>query len=84
MERERPIDIRFDPAHYRICILGTLDEQWSDYLGGMTIKYANDAKRGVMSILMGCLTDQAALIGILTALYDLGCPILSVEYQEAS
>jgi hypothetical protein len=60
----------FDPAMYRICILGSLDEQWSDYCGGMTI-------------LAHRLADQSTLIGVLNALHDIGCPILSVECVEA-
>jgi putative transposase len=35
-----------------------------------------------MTILAGRLADQSALIGVLTSLYDIGCPILSVEYIE--
>ena len=37
MEKYRPDSSMFEPATYRICILGTLDKQWSDYYGGMTI-----------------------------------------------
>jgi hypothetical protein len=32
----------------------------------------------------GRLVDQSALVGILTSLHDIGCPILSVERMEAS
>jgi len=60
----------FDPARYRICIVGILDEQWSNYCGGMTI-------------LTGRLADQSALIGVLNALRDIGCPLLAVECVEA-
>ncbi len=68
---------------YRICILGSLDEQWSDYCGGMTIEQVSDPKRAAMTILTGRLADQSALIGVLNALHDIGCPILSVECVEA-
>ncbi len=82
MERYRSSSSLKEPALYRICILGTLDKQWSDYYGGMTIEHESDPQRGAVSILMGKLADQAALIGVLDALYDIGCPILSVEYRE--
>jgi len=36
-----------------------------------------------VTILMGRLIDQAALIGVINSLYDLGCPLLSVECVEA-
>ncbi len=83
MEICRPSASLFDPAMYRICILGILDEQWSDYCGGMTIEQVSDPKRAAMTILTGRLADQSALIGVLNALHDIGCPILSVEYVEA-
>jgi hypothetical protein len=34
------------------------------------------------TVLEGSLPDQAALIGILTGLYDLGLPLLRVECVE--
>jgi hypothetical protein len=83
MEICRPSANLFDPARYRICILGSLDEQWSDYCGGMTIEQVSDPKRSAMTILTGRLADQSALIGVLNALHDIGCPILSVECVEA-
>lgn len=70
MEECRPGSSLFEPAMYRISILGTLDKNWSDYCGGMTI-------------LTGRLADQCALIGVLNSLHDIGCPILSVEYLDA-
>lgn len=79
MERYHPGVSLFEPAIYRICILGTLEKQWSDYCGGMTIEHVSGPKRSAMSILTGRLPEQAALIGILNSLYDFGCPLLSVE-----
>ena len=73
----------FDPARYRIRIVGILDERWSNYCGGMTIEHENDPKRSAMTILTGRLADQSALIGVLNALRDIGCPILAVECVEA-
>jgi len=64
-------------------MLGYLDEQWSDYCGGMTIEHRSDAQHAAMTKLTGRLADQSALIGILNALHDLGCPILWVECIEA-
>jgi len=84
MEKYRPGVSLLAPARYRICIQGTLDKNWSIYCGGMTIEHENDPKRGAMTIMTGRLTDQSALIGVLNSLYDIGCPILSVEYMEAA
>ena len=78
MERYRSSSRLKEPALYRIRILGTLDKQWSDYYGGMTIEHESDPQRRAISILTGYLADQAALMGVLNALYDVGCPIISV------
>jgi len=83
MERYRPGTAMFEPATYRICILGTLGKQWSDYYGGMTIEHDSVLTQYPVSILTGRLVDQAALIGVINSLYDLGCPLLSVECVEA-
>ena len=72
-----------EPAVYRIRIQGILDKNLSDYYGGMTIEHEGDSKQSVMTSLMGKLADQSALIGVLNALFDIGYPILSVEYLEA-
>ncbi len=73
----------FEPAIYRISIFGKLDKNWSDYFGGMTIEYESDLHHHARTILTGQLVDQAALIGVLNSLYDIGCPIISVECVEA-
>ena len=36
-----------------------------------------------VTILTGVMVDQAALNGVINTLYDLGCPLLSVECVEA-
>ena len=83
MEKYRPHSSMFEPATYCISILGTLDKKWTDYCGGMAIEHDIVLNKYPMTILTGVLADQAALIGILNSLYDLGCPILSVECVEA-
>ena len=84
MEKYRQGVSLLEPAVYKIRIQGILDKNWSDYCGGMTIEHKGDPKQYVMTILMGKLADQSALIGVLNSLHDIGYPILSVEYLEAS
>ena len=72
-----------EPAVYRVRIQGILDKNWSDYYGGMTIEHEGDPKQHALTILMGKLPDQSALIGVLNSLHDIGYPIISVEYLEA-
>ena len=83
MEIYHPGAGMFEPATYRISIMGTLDKKWSDYCGDMTIEPTIVLQQYPATILTGVLADQAALIGILNSLYDFGCPILLVECVEA-
>ena len=83
MEIFRPGASMFEPATYLISILGTLDKQWSEYCGGMTIEHVIVLNQYPVTILEGLLADQSALIGVLNSLYDLGYPILLVECVEA-
>ena len=70
------------PATYRIHIQGTLDESWSSRLGGMTIAPASREGEPPLTVLVGELIDQAALLGVVNFLYDLGQPLVSVECLE--
>jgi len=82
MENHRPGASLIAPARYRIRVQGTLDTNWSDYCGGMTIEHERDAHQHAVTVMTGRLADQSALVGILTSLHDIGCPILSVERIE--
>jgi hypothetical protein len=68
------------PATYRIQVIGQIDENWSDWLGGLTITSTRLDDRQVITSLQGTLIDQAALFGVLMALYDSRLPLLSVEF----
>ena len=71
------------PAIYRIRIEGCIDPKWSSRLEGMNIT-SNAGERGQKeSILVGRLADQAALAGVLSTLYEMHRPVLSVECLEA-
>lgn len=74
---------QFDtPARYSIRVLGTLDRSWSDRLGGMEIQNFESGESGEIPVttLAGLLIDQAALLGVINALYDMHYPLLSLEY----
>ena len=83
MKKNRSSFSMFEPATYRICIVGTLDKQYSDYCAGMTVEHDIVLDNYPVTILTGRLSDQAALIGVINSLYDFGCPLLSVECVEA-
>ena len=69
-------------ADYTIRVAGILDQRWSDYLSGMTISTEVSGVEGhaAISTLKGRLVDQAALLGVLNALYDYQYPLLTLEY----
>ena len=76
-------DLKFEgPASYRIRVQGHIDDRWSDRLGGMVITRAFTEDKQPMSILIGHLSDQAALSGVMNALYDLHLPVFSVELLD--
>ena len=67
------------PARYRICVRGYLERSWSRRLGGMEITTAAHQGKELATTLVGWLADQAALLGVLNALYGMHVPLLSVE-----
>jgi hypothetical protein len=75
----RPPLSRIEPGTYTIRVQGHLDPTWSDRLAGMRIAVSGTGRHAV-TVLVGHHIDQAALLGVLNALYELGFPLLSVEY----
>ena len=71
-----------ESAEYRIRVQGSIGADWCDYLGGLEIELSQQDPP--VTTLRGKVLDQAALIGIINGLYDLGCPLLSVEYESSS
>jgi hypothetical protein len=73
-------NLKFEaPASYRIRVKGHLDDSWSDRLAGMVLTRAFTEHQQPMTILIGYLKDQAALSGVLNALYGLHLSVFSVE-----
>ena len=66
------------PKHYQIEAQGVLGQQWSGRLGGMAISVSSQADEPAVTMLVGELADQAALMGVLNTLYMLRHPLLSV------
>lgn len=73
----------YGPATCLIRVRGGLSSDWSDRLSGMRITVVH-AGRHTVTELSGRLADQAALHGVLTALYELGLPLLTVECAPAA
>jgi hypothetical protein len=70
------------PGNYRIRVQGTLDESWSDRLGGMCITTNRREDQKMVTTLVGRMQDQAELAGVLNTLYELHLPLLSVKYLD--
>jgi hypothetical protein len=63
-------------ATYEIRVQGSLDQKWSGRLQGLGITVKESPDRLPVTILAGRLRDQAALLGVLNALFALQLPLL--------
>lgn len=61
-----------------IKVTGQIDEQWSEWLGGLDIHHTAPNK----TILSGYISDQAALYGIIARLRDLGLQLNSIHNDD--
>jgi hypothetical protein len=71
------------PAMYRIRVQGRIPTRWCDCVEGMAITVGPLEAEPPVSTLLGDLPDQAALAGVLSTLYELHLPLLSVERLSA-
>ena len=70
------------PALYEIVVQGSVSKELADRLGGLRLR-SDAAVHGVLETsLSGRLADQAQLLGVLNALYEMRLPILRVEVQR--
>ena len=70
------------PATYRIRVAEVLGEEWSGRAQGMAISVHRSESARSFTELLGELPDEAALMGVLDALYTHGARLLSVEHVE--
>jgi hypothetical protein len=66
------------PATYEIQVQGALDPEWSGRLQGLGIIVKEFSYKLPVTVLFGRLKDQAALLGVLNALFTLQLPLLMV------
>lgn len=68
-----------ESAVYRIRFQGAFDDSWEEHLGpGWNVEFDDCAP--ATTTIVGPMRDQAALLGLLSSLYDVGLPLLEVEY----
>jgi hypothetical protein len=69
----------YDPAVFRIRIQGELTESWSEYFELQSMAVERDEEGPSVTALTTEPVDQAALMGMIVHLNDLGLPLVSVE-----
>ena len=67
------------PAAYRICVTGCLEDDYAQRYWGMTARSFQQEGKPEQTVLVGKVADQAALVGIMNALYNMGYAVLTVE-----
>jgi hypothetical protein len=63
------------PACYEIRVEGVLDGRWSAWFDGLQLSHDELSQ----TTIVGPVTDQAALHGLLAKIRDLALPLLSVR-----
>ena len=66
---------REGPVIYQIRIRGSLDQQWAEWFDGMAVTPSDDGD----TLLTGPVEDQAALLGLIRKVRDLGIPLVWVQ-----
>jgi hypothetical protein len=61
--------------YYEIRVQGQLDSNWSDWFNGLDVTPQENGE----TLIAGSVTDQAALQGILTKVFNLRLLLLSVK-----
>ena len=67
------------PVCYRIRVKGFLDKSWSDRLCDLSIKNQSPLTGSPIVELSGKVLDQAQLLAVLSNIYEMHLPLLSVE-----
>ena len=67
-----------DSVTYQIVVKGVLDVGWSEWFGNLDVSVNEDG----CTVLTGWIVDQAALRGILNAIWDLNLVVIAVRRIE--
>jgi hypothetical protein len=72
MLQSTPMD---KPYWYEIRVEGQLADRWSDWFDGLAIQRDSDDQ----TTLSGWITDQSALLGVLTRIHNLNLSLIAVQ-----
>ncbi len=81
MKADRQMPTLDRPAIYEIRVPGQLDESWADWFGNVTATVESQGEGPPVTTLTGTV-DQAALHSLLSRLYSLGLPLISITMLE--
>ncbi len=70
------------PAIYKIKVKGVISKDWSERYGGMQINVERSRDSEKVTVLIGRISDQSALSGILNTLYENQFSIISIDTLE--
>lgn len=68
--------------NYDIRVEGTLDQSWSDWLEGMTVRIETRTGDLPITTFSGSVADQSALRGIMNRLWDINLTLVSVNRRD--
>ncbi len=71
------------PAQYEIQVEGAMSARWAEWFHGMDFTGHEEGSRTI-TVLTGCVPDQAALLGMLQSIHNIGLLILSVKRSSLS
>jgi hypothetical protein len=72
----------YEPAVYCIRVQGEVGEGWSEYFTDMDICTEYMPEGQPVSTIFGRARDQAELVCMISLLYEMRLPLLSVEYID--
>jgi hypothetical protein len=75
MKQTPPVSLH-RPATYQIVVQGRLGTDWDEQFNGLRLSVTDGP--APVTTLSGLMPDQAALHGVLRALYGLGLPLIAV------
>lgn len=80
MDKKNFYDSEFDnPIEYTILVRGKILPGASCRIEEMTISHQSLEDGSIITVLKGQLADQAALNGVINAIYELHLPLISVR-----
>lgn len=72
-----------EPGTYRIRVRGRLSKSWVDSMWASMSVTIDTTDPEPESVLLGEVVDQAHLLGIVNALYNMGYPVIVLEQVMA-